>query len=117
MAHKHSKLVSVTLSILRGSRYSYGIMVQPLRIEVVGESTIHRPAERAVVSITVQSEGSSQEEVARNVSSTTSQLREMLERLATKDASGGSPLLARLDLSKLMDSRTSDRRRSSIKVV
>lgn len=92
-----------------GSRYCRIIMVQPLRIEVVGESTVHRPAERAVVSITVQSEGVSQEEVSRNVSSTTSQLKEMLERLAPKDASGEYILVAKPSLSRLIDIRTNYR--------
>jgi len=60
----------------------------PLTITVQGESTIDRPAERAVVSINVHSEGNSQEEVSRQVTHAAAELRRMLEGMSGKTSAG-----------------------------
>lgn len=60
----------------------------PLKIEVSGTSAIFRPAERAVVNITVRFEGDNQEKVSREVISTSSKVREILSSLYIKNDKG-----------------------------
>ncbi|MCJ1394398.1 hypothetical protein MMC18_007276 [Xylographa bjoerkii] len=59
-----------------------------LEINVTGESTVSRHAERGVLSIAVSSEGPSQETVSQDVTSTSNQLRTTFHALSPKTASG-----------------------------
>lgn len=63
-------------------------ILPPLEIDVTGISTIHRHAERGFMSITVKSEGSLQETVSEEVTSTTNRLQQMFKALAPKTATG-----------------------------
>lgn len=63
----------------------------PLRIEVTGQSTISRRAERALIHLSVSSTGPSQQTVIDNVTTTSNHLQSQLKTsLAPKD-SAGSP--------------------------
>jgi Protein of unknown function (DUF541) len=62
--------------------------VGKVTIQVSGDSSIYRQAERAVVFIAIGSEGSSQEAVSQEVTSTSSKLRATLVELAEKTQSG-----------------------------
>jgi lambda repressor-like predicted transcriptional regulator len=60
----------------------------PVKITAQGTSTIFRQAERAVIHVRVSSDGTSQENVSKEVTSTANELREMLKRLAPKTEKG-----------------------------
>lgn len=60
----------------------------PLQITCNGESTIYHPAERAVVFITVSSDGPSQSQVSQEVTLTSDQLQVSLKTMALKDPTG-----------------------------
>lgn len=60
----------------------------PLQITAQGTSTIFRPAERAVVHVQVSSDGTSQEKVSMDVTSTANELRTMLKSLSPKTENG-----------------------------
>ncbi|KAL9596547.1 MAG: hypothetical protein Q9219_005725 [cf. Caloplaca sp. 3 TL-2023] len=63
-------------------------MAPPLTINVIGESTINRVAERAVLKALVKSTGPSQETVSQNVTETCNHLRNILLGLAPKNSEG-----------------------------
>ncbi|MCJ1286459.1 hypothetical protein MMC26_005804 [Xylographa opegraphella] len=63
-------------------------MPPPLEITVTGASVISRPAERAVLSLTVMSEGPSQSTVSHDVTSTSHDLRATFQALSPKTATG-----------------------------
>jgi uncharacterized protein YggE len=60
----------------------------PVTITVQGTSTIFRQAERAVIHVQVSSDGTSQEKVVKEVTSTANELRAMLKGLAPKTEKG-----------------------------
>jgi hypothetical protein len=60
----------------------------PVTITAQGTSTIFRQAERAVVHVNVSSEGTSQESVSKDVTSTANELRAMLKGLSPKTEKG-----------------------------
>ena len=63
----------------------------PLTIDVTGESTISRVAERGVLTIHVSSTGKSQESVSEDVTRTCHNLRKTFSGLAPKNAEGLAP--------------------------
>jgi hypothetical protein len=62
----------------------------PVTITAQGTSTIFRQAERAVVTVRVSSEGTSQEKVSKDVALTANELRSMLKGLSPKTENGMS---------------------------
>ena len=62
----------------------------PLTITAQGTSTIFRQAERAVVTVHVSSEGTSQEKVSKEVMLVANELRSMLKGLSPKTENGMS---------------------------
>jgi hypothetical protein len=60
----------------------------PITITAQGTSTIFRQAERAVFTIHVSSEGTSQEKVSQEVMLTANELRSMLKGLSPKTDKG-----------------------------
>jgi len=60
----------------------------PLEITVEGLSSIHRHAERGVISVAVSSDGSSKETVSQEVTSTSNLLQQMFKELAPKTETG-----------------------------
>ena len=72
----------------------------PVTITAQGTSTIFRRAERAVVTVYVSSEDTSQEKVSKEVTLTTNELRSMLKGLSPKTETGMSfPLVNPWDTS------------------
>jgi uncharacterized protein len=73
----------------------------PVTITAQGTSTIFRQAERAVVTVYVSSEGTSQEKVSKEVTLTANELRSMLKGLSPKTENGMSfPLVNLRDSSR-----------------
>jgi hypothetical protein len=73
----------------------------PVTITAQGTSTIFRQAERAVVTVHVSSEGTSQEKVSEEVTLTANELRSMLKGLSPKTENGMSlPLVNPRDTSR-----------------
>ena len=62
----------------------------PVTITAQGTSTIFRQAERAVITVHVSSEGTSQEKVSNEVTLTANELRSMLKGLSPKTEKGMS---------------------------
>lgn len=62
----------------------------PLEIRLQGNSVIARPAERAVLSVKVSSEGTSQETVSNDVTLTSNNLVKIFRELAPKDEVGNA---------------------------
>lgn len=60
----------------------------PLLITCTGESTIYHPAERAVVFLTISSDGISQPEVSQAVTKTANAVQSHLKTIAPKDSAG-----------------------------
>ncbi|KAK2796642.1 hypothetical protein FQN50_009482 [Emmonsiellopsis sp. PD_5] len=62
----------------------------PLEINVVGGASLNRTAERASLSVRVQSEGEKQEIVSQNVTKTVNQLNGLFRGLSPKTETGGA---------------------------
>ena len=62
----------------------------PLEIKLTGNSVISRPAERAVLSVDVSSEGTSRETVSNDVTVTSNNLVKIFRELALKDEDGNA---------------------------
>ena len=63
-------------------------MTTPLALTISGKSTLYRPAERAVVTIKVHSEGLSQQQVSEDVTDRSNELRAILKEMALKEDTG-----------------------------
>lgn len=63
-------------------------MATPSLVTIHGSSTLHRPAERAIVTVRVHSEGSSQQQVSKEVRNRITELRGILTKMALKDETG-----------------------------
>jgi hypothetical protein len=63
-------------------------MTTPLALTTSGKSTLYRPAERAVVTIKIHSEGPSQQQVSEEVTDRSNELRAILKEMALKDNTG-----------------------------
>ncbi|KAB8071862.1 hypothetical protein BDV29DRAFT_11496 [Aspergillus leporis] len=59
-----------------------------LTINTVGTSTLHRQAERAVITLDVSSEGNNQSTVSQDVTHTSNRLQSLLKETSPKQASG-----------------------------
>ncbi|KAE8355895.1 hypothetical protein BDV28DRAFT_16738 [Aspergillus coremiiformis] len=59
-----------------------------LTIHTVGTSTLHRQAERAVITLDVSSDGNDQSTVSQDVTRTSSRLQSLLKAIAPKQESG-----------------------------
>lgn len=78
----------------------------PLEITVKGSSVISRHAERAVLLVSVSSQGTSQEAVSEDVTSTSNKLVEIFKELAPRGEDGNATLDAPVTVFSITSSNT-----------